>query len=730
VPPSLPPDALSRPELQRRIGPSAAARLTLITGPAGAGKTTLARAWVESLAQPWAWLTVDAALGQREQFWRAFVRALQLALPDVVLDAVDDVSGDTVDGTSVVQRVVDDLLGLQHDREPAILVIDEAHAIAAECWQDLAWLINHQPPGLHLVVVSRADPPFPIARLRALGVVSEVRQTDLAFRRNETDQLVRRRLADVPTGLVDTLQRRTEGWAAGIRLALLTLERDAPSPPTEILSRRDDAHGFVSELLISEALDQLPADVRRFLTEVCVVNVLEPALCDDLTGRSDSREVLRRLAHDHVFITSLDDRPDTYRFHPLFAEVLHGELQAVGAPAATTQHLRAARWYEASGRYPEAVEQALAGGHHDAAFELIVGHIGELYRDGHRQQVGRWLLDIPDSFICREPARAVEMCAGLLFVVRPEWLAWLPRARSIVDADRPDLLARLCLFEALSWAGRGDIDRFERAVARAGALRPAGHVDPFDEVIDAWRARLLVLHGNPAAALAVARDVNRRPRRLIQDAPALSLLGSVAASAGDPAASELVAAAISAWRSMGEPDLLGMADALITGAHLALRRGDVAEAEVLAVGAVAVSADRPVHLIGACAELALVAVERASGGAECADERLAALRRDLAAISRLHPAVLALVDAAERRHDDTRQGAPGRGSPLLEPLTERERLILHQLAGHRTYPEIGRELYISRHTVKTHVSRIYRKLGVSGRSAAVAAANAHGLLTR
>lgn len=180
-----------------------------------------------------------------------------------MFDAVDLIDADTVDGEVVAHVLVDDLLSVTDEDGPVIIVIDDAHQIDGDAWRDLEWLLNHQPPVLHVVVVSRSDPPFSIARLRSLGHVTEVRQHELAFTRDETRELVHSRIgADTPEQLADALHERTEGWAAGVRLGLMTLDRAGATD--HVLTRRDEAHGFVSELLISEPLDRLADDRRDF----------------------------------------------------------------------------------------------------------------------------------------------------------------------------------------------------------------------------------------------------------------------------------------------------------------------------------------------------------------------------------------------------------------------------------------------------------------------------------
>ena len=242
--------------------------------------------------------------------------------------------------------------------------------------------------------------------------------------------------------------------------------------------------------------------------------------------------------------------------------------------------------------------------------------------------------------------------------------------------------------------------------------------------ITAWLARLATLHGDHARAVAAATEVYRRDRRLIRELPARSLLAATLHAAGDRSGADLAMDAIAAWRAIGEPDYLGMADALVVGSELALLAGDVDEAEILAGSAVGVTELPPPHLLNARAEIALASVYQATGRAAEADARLQRLRTTMAGFDAA-PALLALLDEALRR--DSTPHRPRQTSPV-EPLTDRELTILGLLTSHLTFPEIGRELFISRHTVKTHVSRIYRKLGASSRSTAIRSARELGMM--
>jgi ATP/maltotriose-dependent transcriptional regulator MalT len=726
VPPALPELLLPRLDLQRALGRPGEHSLSLVTGPPGSGKTVIARAWAESFTSPLTWITVDRLVAERERFLHALIVGIQNAHPDYIFDAVDAIGMETIDAQHVVEALADDVVRWPEDGPPILVIIDDAHHLDGDIWSAIEWLANSRPDALHLVIVSRSDPPFSVARLRAQGAISEIRAADLMLERAETHELLRAG----PDGGVDwapwadALHDCTEGWLAGVRLAMLAVERG--TPPDRVLEQIGHAQGSVAELLVAEALDRQPPDVREFLCRTSPLEMLHPALCDTVTGRTDSRAVLRRLSEDHLFVIPFDGTPDRYRYHPLLAELLRMELRSTQPDAEHEIHRIAAEWMLSHSRPDRAVDHAIAGAHYDTAFEIITSNLRELYALDHRRDVGAWLLAIPDTYLLADPDRTVDHCGALLFVVRPEWTRWLKRAQAIVTAERPDLRSRLRLFDALAYAGQGRIDDFERCVAEAIELRGDDAADTWDEVVMAWRVRLLTLAGDHQRAVSLATAFNERDRRLIGDLPAMSLLAATLAGAGDPVGLDLANESVTSWRSAGEPDFLGMVDALCVAADGAIGDGHLDEAENLASGAVALGEDDLPNLLTVRSMVALARVAAATGYATELDERLGQLHRRMQEQAAA-PAVLDLLRGAIP-NGHTQPPPPVPRVSILEQLTQRELTILGYLASHLTFPEIAGELCISRHTVKTHVARIYRKLGVASRSGAVNAARGNGLL--
>ena len=279
------PGFVPRPRLVEALGEGLARRLILVCAPAGSGKTALLADWAPSGNRPVAWLSLDAADNDPVRFWRHTVAALDRARPGIG-ERVGLLLGPPAPASfeGLVTALINDLAAQPGDGE-VLLVLDDYHLIDAQpVHASLAFLLEHLPPGLHLVLASRADPPLPLARLRAGGQLAELRTADLRFTAEEAAALLRESAgADLPAAAVAALAARTEGWAAGLQLAALSLAGQAD--PAGFVAAFSGSHRYVLDYLAEEVLDRQPEELRTFLLETSVLERLSGGLCDAVTGR-------------------------------------------------------------------------------------------------------------------------------------------------------------------------------------------------------------------------------------------------------------------------------------------------------------------------------------------------------------------------------------------------------------------------------------------------------------
>ncbi|HWL45276.1 MAG TPA: helix-turn-helix transcriptional regulator [Ilumatobacter sp.] len=378
------------------------------------------------------------------------------------------------------------------------------------------------------------------------------------------------------------------------------------------------------------------------------------------------------------------------------------------------------------GPHVAAIQQALTRNAHGEVLDRVFAKLGPLYAAGHRRQVAEWLLSVPSTVVSASPGRIVEYTGALLFLARAEWVGWVPAAQAAAGTDRT-LRSRVAVYQAILAGSRADLDGFERKIKESRELRAPGEGDPFDEFADAWHARMLSLTRRHSEAVWLATNLYLRPKTLISEVSSLSILAGVYAAADGLDPTQFARAAVDEWSRLGEPDLVGMTDALIVSAELALLRGDQDEAERMATAAVGVSNDRPMHLPGVRSEIMMARVEAASPEPGAADRAAARLRRVHEMLDLLPGAAQAVVEL-DRTLDALASTSGGPAAELSEPLTVRELLVLSQLQSDRKLDEIAADLFISSNTAKTYVARLYRKLGVHDRESAVAAGARLGLL--
>jgi LuxR family maltose regulon positive regulatory protein len=367
----------------------------LVCAPAGFGKTALLADWARSGNHPVAWLSLDAGDNDPARFWRHVVAALDRARPGIAERASPLLGPPTpASFEGLVTALINDLAARPGEDE-LLLVLDDYHLIdTQQVHTPLTFLLEHLPSGLRLVLSSRSDPPLPLARLRAARQLAELRSDDLRFTASEATALLHEAIgADLPTSAVTALEARTEGWAAGLQLAALSLRGQAD--PARFVAAFSGTHRYVLDYLAQEVLGYQDEQVRGFLLETSVLERLSGGLCDAVTGRAGSQAMLEEIERAGLFLVPLDEVRGWWRYHHLFADLLRARLQRERPGRVPVLHREAAAWCEEHGLADDAIRHALGAGDAVWAARLIERHADELLFRGEGATVQRWLAVLP-----------------------------------------------------------------------------------------------------------------------------------------------------------------------------------------------------------------------------------------------------------------------------------------------------------------------------------------------
>ncbi len=404
--PPIRPEYVPRPHLVEQLNRGLYRKLTLISAPAGFGKTTLLSEWVRCLKRPVAWLSFDSSDSDVSCFWRYVVAALQTVSSDIGEAAqatLDGLQSQQLLSDALVTELVNDITALSIS---FVLVLDDYHTIGdLAVHESVAFLLEHQPPQMHLVVSTREDPPLPLSRLRARGQMTELRASDLRFSQAETTAFLNHSMRlGLTLEEIAVLETRTEGWVTGLQLAALSLQEQVGRSEFIRAFAGDDRH--VMDYLVDEILSQQPEPIQRFLLHTSILEQLCGPLCDAVTQRGDSQAVLNHLERANLFVIPLDNRRYWYRYHNLFAELLRQRLcqaSSLTEPAmredVESLHLRASRWYEDEGFFAEAVSHALATSASEDAADLVERYVTAVWDRGETTLVHNWLEALPEEAI-------------------------------------------------------------------------------------------------------------------------------------------------------------------------------------------------------------------------------------------------------------------------------------------------------------------------------------------
>ena len=395
-------DLVSRPHLVERLQQGMTSALTLVSAPAGFGKTTLLAQWLAQSAMPAAWLSLEAEDNDPMRFLSYLIAALQTLDTQLGTTALAILHTSQLPSPErVLAILISDLTS--RDTGDFALVLEDYHVITDEPIQrGMTFLLEHLPPQVHLVMATRADPPLPLARLRAQGQLTEVRTADLRFGAAEASEFLQTVMGlDLEAEAVATLEQHTEGWIAGLQLAALSLQSRADA--SAFLSAFSGSHRYVLDYLSEEVLARQDASVQQFLLHTCLLDRLSGPLCDAVMEQQGSQAMLETLERANLFVVALDDERDWYRYHHLFAEVLRSHLQQIEPTLVSGLHRRASAWYEQHDLPIEAVQHALAVPDLELAARLIESIALPFTLYGQISTVLHWMNALPDALVRTRP---------------------------------------------------------------------------------------------------------------------------------------------------------------------------------------------------------------------------------------------------------------------------------------------------------------------------------------
>ncbi|MDX1416635.1 MAG: LuxR C-terminal-related transcriptional regulator [Candidatus Promineifilaceae bacterium] len=413
-----------RPQLTARLNAGLNGRLTLVSAPAGFGKTTLIAHWGQQLAAAgnwqFTWLALDGNDNDVGRFFTYFIAALQRTDGRLAQTTLELLQSTQVSNT---QLLLTDLVNnLTESNQAVVLVLDDYHLITNPAIHDgIVFLIDHAPPHFHLLLISRADPPFSLVRWRAQHQVTEIRQDSLRFSRREAGSFLNELMAlDLPGPAVAALEKRTEGWVAGLQMAALSLQGRSDSD--RFIADFAASHRYIFDYLAEEVLARRPPGTRDFLLHTGLLDRLCAPLCDALleTAEFPAQQILQQLENANLFLIPLDDERRWYRYHHLFADLLRQFLRREQPEQEALLHSRASRWFEDAGYLDEAVHHALAAIDYERAAALIVANAPVWYGSGRFSTLNTWLDSFPDGFIRARPRLALVAGWGLVSQVQPE----------------------------------------------------------------------------------------------------------------------------------------------------------------------------------------------------------------------------------------------------------------------------------------------------------------------
>jgi LuxR family maltose regulon positive regulatory protein len=725
-------------------GFNAGKALTLVSAPAGYGKSTLLTEWVSAYKGRVAWLSLDERDNTPLRFWTYLVTALQTVSKPFgqgVLETLE--AAQDFDSNRFLTDFVNEVSAFGNS---AILVLDDFHVISnSDIHAGMNFLLEHFPPSLHLVIATRTDPPLPLSRLRARGQLTEIRIADLRFDIQETSAFLNDLMKlELTESEVRALETRTEGWIAGLQLAALSMQ--GRQDTQAFIRNFTGSQHFVLEYLVEEVLQRQPESLQNFLLETSILPRLSAPLCDAVTGSTGSADVLADLRRRNLFLIPLDSEHYWFRYHHLFAGFLKSHLERTRRHTLPALHRRAAQWFQANDYPEDALRHAFAIPDYPYASRLVVDNWRRIYHQGRLNTAVEWLDSLPPDFIRQSPPLGVAYCwtlfvrgdydrietyldeitqtfeqmaaAGNLPKDHPEYNIVLQQVvllRAVVMRHRGDVPAALKEIEQLlptienlrytlgnvvadmgytacysqmgyTYAAAGDLERAADYLSRVSPhARRCGNILALAHTTIEL-ARISLLLGRLEQAEKICRDeLSLTEQAAYADYPAFCLihlgLANVLREKKD-------------WDEAEHYLRQGLETAQKSGHQYYLAQG---------------------HLIAARLHHAQGKTDQAQNDLRKAEQIAEIIHNRF-----LNDAIAQTCQAMKRK------AAPAQ--PLIEPLSERELEVLRLICAGKSNQEIADELFIALDTVKRHANNIYGKLSVKRRAQAILEARRLGLV--
>ncbi len=512
--PRLRPSFVPRPHLFEKLnqGLQQGCKLTLVSAPAGFGKTTLVSGWVQQIEQPAAWLSLDASDNDLVRFLTYIVAALNRiegkedTIGEAALSMLQSPQLPPIE--AVLTSLINDVVALPGR---ITLVLDDYHLIEAQSIHDaFTFLLEHQPPQLHLVIATRDDPQLPLARLRARGQLTELRGADLRFSSSEAAEFLNKVMGlELSVNDITALETRTEGWIAGLQMAAISMQ--GREDATSYIKSFSGSHRFVLDYLIEEVLEQQSESVQNFLLQTAILNRLTGSLCDALIGQDNGQEILELLDRTNLFIIPLDADRRWYRYHHLFADLLRQRLHQTQPKQLPILHLRASEWYEQEKFVDKAIDHALRGEYFERAAYLIEDQFSDDYGRGDQTTLRRWLAELPDELVFSNPHlcvlhawnlfsssqleaadRSLQAAEKMLSPNTDQKIVSSLDKNQLSDANRMKLIGRVAAIRSFLASYGGDIPKTIRYARQALEYLPEQELE--------WRSAALLTLGDVYAS--------------------------------------------------------------------------------------------------------------------------------------------------------------------------------------------------------------------------------------